>query len=786
MICKAFEKGELFLNNDIVNDIQKDNKEYEWLKPDRIMKLYRGSKSAFGTKKLFVVGVGRNGVDCLMRAKHISENRFQKDKTRIRFLGIGVNELVDNAEFCGSVLDNDEKLPIDPDASIYAYLNDPEKLSEIEKDWFDEGLKNYTPNKPVYGLQKRQCGRLALFHYFGALMKLFGAALSGFGFDDRPLEIAVVGNLGDAFFGGMMIDLGYILRTLFETVSYPVTIVSYMFAGDTAAFTEQEGRQLSAAYANTLVTKSELDLYQSRKKRFWQQYSDTIEISSDKPPYTACYITNAEATYEETMEKAALKIMCEPGNIFAQDDDAEKMMSHNMLEKDGSHKFCYLAYSSAVNEIPLGKIVSYISLKIFGKYLGELRKKSIGEMELGKIAGKVAPNAMLLVSKAGSVPRFEFDENLNPLFSVKSLKNGVEASKRYVNERLEEIAELCGKGAEILLPELSAQIKKLCENAVRDKNKGPYYALEIIKACLSKLSDADKSVEQQMMTIDDDVSHEEKLLAAIQKKLKITPNFMAAKQVESYVSHLKEYMKYRFTQLTGNIIMDFYKHLYSELDKYAEESLRTRSYVFDLISEHMDEILNGESQYMGFGVNEAFDPLDPQSSDIRAALDKMVDSIPSAKLELAMKRADLLTAAQNGVTEFISELLVIVDICVGDFTEKGYDAICKYFNISNSLSWGMEHCFGRVNITTPTTNGTPLTRVICPSTAKPEDIAPLRSAHKELNDIWNASASSFSVSVIRIQGAVKLEEFDNYTQWENMRYAYVNDSLKKHGIHIFG
>ncbi|MCI5578585.1 MAG: hypothetical protein MR364_03675, partial [Oscillospiraceae bacterium] len=128
------------MNNDIVNDIQKDNKEYEWLKPDRIMKLYRGSKSAFGTKKLFVVGVGRNGVDCLMRAKHISENRFQKDKTRIRFLGIGVNELVDNAEFCGSVLDNDEKLPIDPDASIYAYLNDPEKLSEIEKDWFDEGL----------------------------------------------------------------------------------------------------------------------------------------------------------------------------------------------------------------------------------------------------------------------------------------------------------------------------------------------------------------------------------------------------------------------------------------------------------------------------------------------------------------------------------------------------------------------------------------------------------------------------------------------------------------------
>ena len=762
------------------------NKDYEWLKPDRIMKLYRGSKSAFGTKKLFVIGIGKNGVDCLMRAKHIAENRFQKEKTRIRYLGIGINEIVDNAEFCGSVLDKDEKISIDPDKVIYPYLNDPEKLSEIEKDWFDVGLKNYTPNKPVYGLQKRQCGRLALFRCLGQFMKLFGAALSGFGFDDRPLEIVVTGNLGDAFFGGMMIDVAYILRALFETVSYPVTIVSYMFAGDTAAFTEKEGRGLSTAYANTLVSKSELDMFQSRKKRFWQQYSDKIEISSDKPPYTACYIVQAENDYEQTLEKAALKIMCEPGNIFARDDDAEKMMSYNMLDKDGSHKFRYLAFASAVNEIPLGKTVSYISLKIFGKYLGELRQKSIGEMELGKIAGKVAPNAMLLVSKAGSVPRFEFDENLNPLFSVKSLKNGVEATKRYVNERLREIAELCSKGAEILLPELLNQIKKMCDGAVRDNQKGPFYALEIVKVCLSKLVEADKGIEQKMITVDDDVLREEKLLSATQKKIKMTPNFMAAKLVEDYIDRIKDYMKCRFTQLTGNIVRDFYKRLTDEINAYAEESLRSRSYVFDLIAEHTDEILSGSSPYLGFGINEAFDPLAPESGDIRAALDKMVDSIPQDKIELAMKRADLLTAAQNGVIEFISELLVIVDICVGDFTEKGYDAICKYFNINNSLSTGMEDCFARVNITTPTTESVPLTRVICPSSAKPEDIAPLRAAHKELNDIWNASASSFSVSVIRLQGAVQLDKFKDYSQWENMRYAYVNDSLKKHGIHIFG
>lgn len=771
------------MNNE---QIMRDKCEYDPLRPDRVMKMYRGSKSAFGTKKLFVIGIGQTGVDCLMRAKHIAENRFQKDKTRIRFLGIDVNDSVNGVEFCGSVLEEGEKLAIDPDTVIYKYLNDPDQMTEYEKDWFDEGLKNYTPNKPVYGLRKRQCGRLALFRCFGSIMKTLGAAVTSFGTNDRPLEIAVVGSLGDAFFGGMMIDFGYILRTLFETANYPVTLVAYMFAGDTSEFIEKEGRDLANAYANTIVAKSELDLFQSRKKRFWQQYSDAIEISSDKPPYTACYIAQAESDYERTLEKTALKIMCEPGNIFAQNDDAERLMAHNMLDKDGSHAFRYLAFSSAVNEIPLGKIVSYVSLKILGKYLGDLRKRSIGEMELGKIAGKVTPNAALLASKAGSMPKFEFDEYLNPLFSLRSLKNGGEASKRYVNERLDETAELCRKGAELVLPELSGQIKKLCENAVCDRQKGPYYALEIIKTCVSKLAAASKNIEQQTMNISDDVVREERLMEAAYKKIKMTPGFMAKGLVEYYVDSVKGYMKCRYDQLTSRIVKDFYDRLSENLNKYAEENLRSKSKVFDFISEHTDDILYGKSPYLGFGVKEAFDPLAPESADIRAILDNMVDSIPQDKMELAMKRADLLSAAQKGVTEFISELLVLVDICVGEFTEKGYDEICEYFKIENSLASGIEDCFGRVDISTPTTGDMPLTRVICPRTAKPADIAPMRALHKELNDIWNASASSYSVSIVRIQGAVKLEEFKNYEQWENMRYAYVNDSLKKHGIHIFG
>lgn len=66
-----------------------------------------------------------------------------------------------------------------------------------------------------------------------------------------------------------------------------------------------------------------------------------------------------------------------------------------------------------------------------------------------------------------------------------------------------------------------------------------------------------------------------------------------------------------------------------------------------------------------------------------------------------------------------------------------------------------------------------------------KQIAPIRSVHRSINYIWNASVLNYTAEVVQIRGGVKLEEFKDYEKWENMRYAYVNDSLKKHGIHIF-
>ncbi len=752
----------------------------DWLKPDRIMKLYAGRKTRFGTKRLYVVGIGKNGTECLMRCKHIAENRYKTDNTKIRFLAVGEDKMLDAAEFCGSVLRDEEKLRIVPDDAIYKYLNAPERLPETALSWFDTGLKNYTPAKPAYGLQKRQCGRVALFHYFNDLLKIFGDAISAFSDSNAPLDIVVTGNMGDAFFGGMVIDIGYILKSLFETAKYPVNVTAYMFAGDTSKLFEKDSRELGNYYANTIVTKAELDSFQCRKTRFSQKYTQSFAVDTDKPPYSACYINAAESTYEATLEAAALKILSECEIVYVRDDDADKIMSYNMLGKE--HSFRYLACDTAVNEIPMGRIMSYLSVKLFMSFNRMLNKNSVSSMEMGKLIGKLTPNAQFLASKAGVLPKLEFNEELNPLFSVKSLKNGMEASRRYVSDNVEKFAELCRNGSDIVLPAVFDEVVSICEEAKNNFDKGPFYAVEVVKKSLAELRVAIAKIKTEMEDIGETMAREERMVKVSYKKIKNFPTFIASRMTEEYMAWLDEWGEYKKTEVTAGIVKEFYETLYAKIDEYYKVNLLKSAEMFERIPVNREKILTGESPYEGFGVTEAFDIFTPE---IKSALDKMVDGLPESTRLMAFKRSDLMNVDKGDEMHFPRELVHIVQSCFASFFDQSYEEFCQFFNVEASEAAAIGECLERAAVKTPASDEPALTRMICPKDAPAGELAPLRAVHKGISDIWNDSAADRMVSVVQIKGNVTLNGFKGYEQWENMRYAYVNDSLKKHGIHIF-
>lgn len=755
----------------------------EWFSPDRIMKLYPDKKSSFGSRRLFVIGIGANGIDCLIRCKDIAENRYSLNKIKLRFLGIGLKEDLDRAISHGSRLNEDEMLEIDPESSIYPYLNDPELLPEAAKSWFDEGLRNYTPAKPVYGLSKRQCVRVALFHYFASIMKLFGDAINDFSGDTSPIEIVFTGNLGDAFFGGMMIDLAYIARTMFSSAKLTVNVNAYMLAGDTALLQGMDGRALAIFYANTIVTKAELDKFQIQRRKYSQKFAENYVFTCDKAPFQCCTVNAAEETYELTIDNLAYKIIAGAAAVFKKDDDAERLLAYNMFNSEANHTFRYLCAGSAVDELPVGKIASFITLKLIVLNYNYLLKKSAGEMEIGIISSKAATSDMYLAQKSGELPKFEFDETLNPLFSIKSLKNGTEASKKYINDRLEIIAKLCKDGAEKFIGEIFDEIHEMCEKARDDNEKGPYYAAEIVRKCLSELKSSITKIEDHIGLAADSTAAEEHKLTAEFRSIHGTFGLFGAKSNEAYIEQIKKYSDARRFELTADTMLDYYKRLYEKLNDYYTNDLSTVTNLFSAaidmfhgISEHMKP---SEHKF----VRDVFNASDEKVIEL---LKRMTDGLPESTTSLIFKRSKILSAMRSDDPEaFAREAVKYTADCFHNIFEYGFDDFCRTFGVNADAAGSIGRCLERLTVTTPAEEETPLIRTLCPHGANAGSVAGLHAAHNSLNDIWSSSALMHTVITQRVRAGVKLDQFKDYKQWENMRYAYVNDSLKKHGIHIF-
>lgn len=749
----------------------------EWLLPNRIMKTVRGLKNPVGGRRLFIIGIGTNGVDVALRCKDFAENYCDFDQHSIRFLGIDLSKNLKSAEYNGSLLLSTERVEIDPETAVYPYLNDPKRLPEPVREWFDEGLFNYTQNEPVYGVKKRQCARLCVFHYLDKLIERFERARNDFSEGKIPLEIVVTGNLGDSFFGGMAIDLAYLIRSVFESVAYPVRICAHLLAADTAPLQGLTGRDLAIFYANTVVAKSELDSFQYKRRRFVQVYSSKMALQCDYPPFLICNVYAADETYDSTADKLAVNIMSRfsaPGTL---DGDIEKKCSYNMFTPGAKQKFRYITGVSVVNVVPVAKMFCYLSLKIIVEFDNFLLKNTINEMDLGVLKGKVCPDALMLASKAGDIPRLEFDKMLNPLFSYESLRRGGNASKTYVTDRLEIIQGLCETASEAYSQELYDYVVNICEGAIYDIKKGPRYAEGIVKGCMNALRHRADAIRRTLGDIDENVAAEENGLKTYHRRLK-APGFIAKKAVEPYIDRLKSFAELKKSQLTGQIMVAFYDKLYSMLEKYVNDNLCKLTNLFNSANElvNSDKILKFPSQ--NEFIREVFDS---SEEGVRKALDRAVTELSDDRKLVIFKRVNLRAFCQSDSKGVANEVIKMSEMCFGGIWQKSFEGFCSSFGAGENLADILSDCVQKLPITTPADDERSITRVVLPAECECSDLP--ETGGGEI--LINGSTMRNAVVITKIKGNVRIDKFKDYEQWENMRYAYVNDSLKRQGIHIF-
>ena len=165
-----------------------------------------------------------------------------------------------------------------------------------------------------------------------------------------------------------------------------------------------------------------------------------------------------------------------------------------------------------------------------------------------------------------------------------------------------------------------------------------------------------------------------------------------------------------------------------------------------------------------------------------AKLDKLIDEIPETTQNLVFKKMQL--DAQGDPKALPREIINLASKCFGRFLLMGFNDFCEFFGSERSLMKAIQYCFDKVEIKTPA-NGETLTRAICPQTVQQGDIAAIKASHKGANYIWNGSPMFNAVIITQTKNGVRLEDFKDFSQWENMRYAFVNDGLKKQGIKIF-
>lgn len=755
----------------------------EWLTPERVLKLTDKHKSMFGINRLFIIGLGKNGVDCVLRCKHLTEKRFGTDEKKVRFLGIAEDKYLESAGCEGSVLTEEEQIPVVPEEAIYKYLNNPARLPQAAVSWFDNGLKNYSPATPVYGMTKRQGGRIALFHNIKNVIKRIGEALNAFAGSDKSLEIVITGNMGDIFFGGMFIDLAYILGKLFGDSAYPVKINCYMFAPDTASMFETDQREMGNYYANTILTKNELDMFQCQRRHFSQQYSSSFEVTSDKVPFNACFIAKGEKNYSYTLDCAAEKILNRMEILFSKDDDAERIMSYNMLRPNDSHEFRYLSYGVAVTEVPLGKIMSYLCIKVFTLMNHALNKNNVGERLLGHYSNLVTPDERFLAQKGGDLPALEFDERINPVFSVRSLKMSSDNATEYIENWLSRLEASTQKGAEICLDEVTASIINVCDEAMRDFSKGPFYAAELVKKCLATLRVAIAKVNSEIEDMAEQKPRYLDLSRTAYMKVKTSPLFVG-KAVEQYIVELREYANCCNKERTGGILVKFYQDVYDKLNDYLENTIGAATSAFESVAVNRKAII----EHIAADNSDttcACDAISLSDSAVTDRLDKLVEEIPEATLSKAFLASGILELQGGDEREVAKAVVQIVNKCFAELLDMPFSEMCSYFGKKNMLSTSVDSNIDNAEVPAPMNDVFALNRIICPKSTKQDEIAGLRAEYKGMNFIWNGSVMNYACAVSQIKAGVNLNAFPDYDQWENMHYAYVNDSLKKHGIHIF-
>lgn len=254
-----------------------------------------------------VVGLGGVGIDALLETKGLVQ-RSCLEPGMVKYLAIDAD--IDSmtrrsSPDTGSVgLDREkgEWVLLNPPAAPFVIKGIPEYI----RSWLDMSV---APLADVHGAGgMRQQGRLRLFCNIQQVMRAVQIALrSGYWSHTKKVRIFLMAGLGGGTGSGTFLDMAYIVRQLAEELEpkAPVEVYGCLFFPEMNAIVHPCH---TAEYmkVNAYAALQELDWCMGLPEagaRFTQQYSETLRVDSDRPPFEQIYLFGMPIVIPWTAQK---------------------------------------------------------------------------------------------------------------------------------------------------------------------------------------------------------------------------------------------------------------------------------------------------------------------------------------------------------------------------------------------------------------------------------------------------------------------------------------------------
>lgn len=470
-------------------------------------------------KPLLVIGLGGTGLRIARQTKDLFLERFKPAVNPLpqldpllppttRFLAIDTNDddlrqlAFSEAERCSIGV-----------STLGAMLSTANRqlLPPYILDWLNPDLKSQggTGMDGAQGI--RQIGRFDLFQNVAKVIASIKTALSQIMHGKGEIYVVIAAGMAGGTGSGTFLDMPYLVRKAAEEMSLKgrIRIIGYLVTPDVyTALSANDADTATLLRANGYAAMKELDYWMEATDRhdpFTQQYSQTISVAWEAPPFDDCVLLSSQNVAGNAPQQAyeTLRgVVAEYITFLFAEEDAVKNTTDEKLD----YGFSYYSYRSNVKEklvakprkydvsrrytaigaangqLPLQELMIYEGIYLF-KTIRELYDRHADHYKEQVFSGFIAPivgqdirNAFQAVPSP--TPRKSTIKQIRHSDRIAPHDPSIDKSLSVYHEALQLAAK--GMDMEDLIQGKASNLEQAVIQMFTDPNLGPFYAARFI------------------------------------------------------------------------------------------------------------------------------------------------------------------------------------------------------------------------------------------------------------------------------------------------------------------